>query len=260
MGKVNLKKPDCPIYLLEGLRDDIILPTERNDDLLYKILAIRLELGAKHSIMAPNTRICKSTTPLNSTTAHMLCNIAMIQNGQTILDPFAGSSATLLAASLIASNAQTVGIEVASDDVLSREYIRQDFVSRGLTPPLAVLEGDAIDESTRDDARRLIGDKAFDVIITDPPYGRREGMSKFEGMPALSHLIDAIGSDRSSGKPLLKVGGRMVAFQPCGRGQNIYDLLPSPTQLERAGLELQDVREQRLSTGLSRWVLSFLSV
>eukprot|EP00956_Cyclotella_meneghiniana_P042612 scaffold248657_cov79-Cyclotella_meneghiniana.AAC.1 len=74
-----------------------------------------------------------------------------------------------------------------------------------------------MNESTRDDARRLIGGNAFDVIVTDPPYGRREGMSKFEGMPVLSHLIDVIGRDRSSGKPLLKVGGRMVAFQPCRR-------------------------------------------
>ena len=52
----------------------------------------------------------------------------------------------------------------------------------------------------------------------------------------------------------------MIAFQPCCKGQNIFDLLPAPTQLEEAGLQLQAVREQRLSTGLSRWVLSFLSI
>ena len=81
--------------------------------------------------MGSGSKHCKSTTPLDLTTAHMLCNIAIIRSDETILDPFAGSAATLLAASLIASDTQTAGIELASNKVLSRENIRQDFVSRG---------------------------------------------------------------------------------------------------------------------------------
>ena len=109
--------------------------------------------------LGSGSKYCKLTTPLDSTTAHMLCNIAIIRSVETILDPFAGSAANWLAASLIASDTQTMGIRVASNEVLSCENIRQDFVSLGLKPPLVVLEGDAMNESTRDNARRLIGVK-----------------------------------------------------------------------------------------------------
>jgi tRNA G10 N-methylase Trm11 len=259
-GKVNLKDPECPIYLLEGLRDDISIA--KGD--LYKILCIKLASGAKHSIIAPKTRICKSTTPLCSITSHILCNIAMIHGNQTILDPFAGSASTLLAVSLVAPDASTVGIEVDSDELLSREKIRRDFSLRGLKQPLGVLQGDAMDVYVRDEARELIMNAAFDVIITDPPFGKREKMSRSvsqsDGKSALSNLIEAIEHDRFAGKPLLKRDGRMIAFQPCSNGQNIQELLPTLTQLQKASLILQDKREQRLTGGLSRWVLSFLSV
>ena len=251
-GKVDLKNPDCRISLLEGLRDDITV-----SNALYKILCLKLSSGTKHTIMAPSTRICKTTTPLCSMTAYIVCNIAMIRDHQTVLDPFAGSAATLLAASLVAPQSRTVGIEVLPDNIVSREQIHQDFTSRGLNAPLAVLEGDTMDASMRDKARKQIGDEAFDVIVTDVPYGRRE---KFVGNLALSSLIDALAYDHSIGKPLLKNGGRMVAFQPCSKGQNIQDMLPTDTQLRKAGLKLQDIREQRLNHGLSRWILILLSI
>jgi hypothetical protein len=83
--------------------------------------------------------------------------------------------------------------------------------------------------------------------------------SLFDGLSALATLINSIKSDRDAGKPLLKQGGRLVAFQPCRHDQDILQLIPSPTELKLAGLELQDKREQRLNDGLSRWVLSFLA-
>ena len=256
-GKVNLKNPDCPIYLLEGLRDDISVDLRE----LYKILCVKLASGAKYSIMAPNTRVCITTTPLCPMTAYTVCNIAMIRDDQTILDPFAGSASTLLAAALIAPNARTVGVELMSDELISREKIRRDFSTRGLKEPLEVLEGDAMNVKIRDDARNLIGGEAFDFIITDPPYGRREAASKDLGVnSALRNLINAIKLDREAGKPLLKKGGRMIFFQPCRRGQNIHDLLPISPELKVAGLHLQYTKEQRLNDGLSRWLLSFLSV
>jgi tRNA G10 N-methylase Trm11 len=185
----------------------------------------------------------------------------MIRDDEAVLDPFAGSAATLLAASLIAPEAQTVGIEVVSDALLSRENIRRDFSTRGLKPPLAVIEGDVMDATVRNEARKLIGDKAFDVIVTDPPWGRREAASKMLAVDsALSSLIDVIKYNRLAGNPILKKGGRLVIFQPCHKGQRIEELLPSDAQLQSAGLQLQDMKEQRLNDGLSRWVLSFLSV
>ena len=103
---------------------------------------------------------------------------------------------------------------------------------------------------------------AFDVIITDPPYGRREAMSGAgvgNDKLALNDLIDAVGHDRCSGKPLLRPGGRLVAFIPCPKDSNVLDLLPSEQLLSYAGLELLEKREQKLNDS-SRWVVSFLSL
>ncbi|KAL3805897.1 hypothetical protein HJC23_007858 [Cyclotella cryptica] len=259
-GTVDLKNPECQICLMEGLCDNKFHVKEEK---LYKILGVKLASGAKHSVIAPNTRICKTNTPLCSISAHLLCNIAMIRGNHTVLDPFAGSAATLLAASRIASDVRTVGIEVLSDTLISREQIRQDFISRHLKEPLALFEGDVMDPNIRDESRNLIGNLGFDVILTDPPYGIRETMAVdgyFDGQSALSNLIKAIEHDRSAGKPLLKQGGRFVAFQPCRHGQSIRTLLPSRLELEHAGLKLDKMREQKLNSGLSRWILLFLSI
>jgi tRNA G10 N-methylase Trm11 len=241
--------------LLEGLSST----TETSS--LFKILARKLVDGARHNTIAPKTRICITTTPLCSIAAYLMCNIALIQENLTILDPFAGSAATLLAATLISPSVRTVGIEIESDESISRSNIRRDFSSRGLAEPVALLHGDIMDPSTRDNAREAIGNRAFDVIITDPPYGRREAMSgvgvrneKF----ALNDLIDAIGHDRCSGNSLLRPGGRLVAFLPCPKDSNVLNLLPSQERLSYAGLELLEKREQKLNDS-SRWMVSFIS-
>lgn len=254
-GRVDLQNPECDIYLLEGLSS-----TTETSSTLIKILTRRLVEGAYHSKIAPKTRICITRTPLCSIAAYLLCNIALIQENQTILDPFAGSATTLLAATLISPSVRTVGVEI--DEFISRSSIMEDFSSRGAAEPVALLQGDIMDRSMRDNARAAIGDMAFDVIITDPPYGRREAMSGAgvgNDKLALNDLIDAIGHDRCSGKPLLRPGGRLVAFIPCPKDSNVLDLLPSEQLLSYAGLELLEKREQKLNDS-SRWVVSFLSL
>ena len=260
-GEVNLEKPSCDIHLLEGLSDN----DNKATNSLIKILARVISKGATHSIMSPKTRICVTKTPLESIAAYLLCNIAMVQQHQTVLDPFAGSCATLLAAALNEPSVRTVGIEIAPDKLISRSDIREDFKTRGLTEPIALLEGDVFDVETRDKAKEAIGtDEGFDVIITDPPYGIREatlsGGVGQDSKTVLNDLVDTIIEDRKRGRPLLKAaGGKLVVFQPCPRGLDIQDLLPSPERLCLAGLQLQEKREQKLRDGLSRWVVSFIS-
>mmetsp|Transcript_25761 Transcript_25761/g.53815 ORF Transcript_25761/g.53815 Transcript_25761/m.53815 type:complete len:556 (-) Transcript_25761:190-1857(-) len=265
-GKVDLKDPDCDIYLFEGLSDneegiDYLKVSSRHS--LFKILCRKLTQGASHSAMAPKTRRMRTNTPLCSISAYLLCNIARIQKHQTILDPFAGSAATLLAASLISPTVRVVGIEIATDEFLPRDDVRMDFTARGVTEPVSLLEGNVMDRKTRDNAREVIGeDASFDVIITDPPYGRREAMSGGGvSVAALNDLIDVIGYDRKRGMPILRPdGGQLVAFLPCPKECEIQDLLPSEERLAAAGLQLQKKREQRLNNAISRWVLSFSSI
>ena len=150
-------------------------------------------------------------------------------------------------------------------------------------------------EHIRDEARDAIrGDEIddhdglFDVILADPPYGIREAMGdggerehehehvsdntlnennlKNEKVliTPFIRLVECIAQDRNNGKPLLRKGGRLVAFVPTLADENIHDddgahILPDEMLLEKAGLEFINMKEQPLSEGLSRWLVVYRS-
>mmetsp|Transcript_13921 Transcript_13921/g.28378 ORF Transcript_13921/g.28378 Transcript_13921/m.28378 type:complete len:545 (+) Transcript_13921:110-1744(+) len=265
-GRVNLSKPDCKIYLFDGLKSAIV------DD-STKCLARAIGKGPKVSIYAPKTRICVTTTPLCPIAAFTLCNVAQLRPHFTVLDPFAGSCASLLAAAHIATNSArptksqggTVSIEVAHNGLINRDDILRDFESRALVPPLDIIHGDCMLYETRERARQVIGQNSFDCIITDPPYGIREAMTSGEdddsSLPPLTQLFYAMGRDRAIGEPLLKVGGRLVAFIPVRKGETLEECLPELQAREDAGLVIEgEGREQVLNDILSRWLVSFVCV
>ena len=265
-GKVDLTDPQCRIYLLEGLRDCNLLSGDKDDKLLARVVA----KGPKTSIYRPNTRICVTTTPLCPLASFTLCNIAQIhrRGNCTILDPFAGSCATLLAAAHITtlptissiSNAsttqqssqrgcQSVAIEIAHNGYVNRDDIIKDFETRSLPPPVDIIRGDCTLSEIRHQARLAIGGGAFDFIVTDPPYGIREAMSSgeesnlgegsTETISPLTQLFYAMGQDISNGTPLLKQGGRLVAFIPVQKGQSLEDCLPDSNARDAAHLVME---------------------
>jgi len=70
-----------------------------------------------------------------------------------------------------------------------------------------------------------------------------------------------MGRDRAIGEPLLKVGGRLVAFIPVRKGETLDECLPELQAREEAGLVMEcEGREQVLNDILSRWLVSFLCV
>lgn len=265
-GRVNLSNPDCKIYLFDGLK------SAAADD-STKCLARAIGKGPKVSIYAPKTRICVTTTPLCPIAAFTLCNVAQLRPHFTVLDPFAGSCASLLAAAHIATNSErptksqggTVSIEVAHNGLVNRDDIVRDFETRSLDPPLEVIHGDCMLYETRKRARQAIGNNSFDCIVTDPPYGIREAMTSGEddgnSLPPLTQLLYAMGRDREMGEPLLKVGGRLVAFIPVRKGETLEECLPELQAREEAGLVIEgEGREQVLNDILSRWLVSFVCV
>ncbi|KAL3780334.1 hypothetical protein HJC23_008264 [Cyclotella cryptica] len=270
-GKVNLMNPDCKIYILEGLRDFSLNNRLRGSDDNTKILLGRvIANGPKTSIYSPKTRICVTTTPLCPIASFTLCNIAQTQRNTNtaILDPFAGSCATLLAAAHITKGqCRSVGIEICHDGYVNRNDIKRDFDSRSLPPPL-VIRGDCLSSDVRDRARAEMGGNecfpGFDVIVTDPPYGIREAMSsspnlEFDTTPPLTQLFQVIAQDKAIGKPLLKVGGRLAAFVPVRKGETLEECLPPADVQKDAGLVLEgEGKEQVLNDILSRWLVSFV--
>ena len=199
-----------------------------------------------------------------------------------ILDPFAGSCATLLAAAHITSlpsssqlskpqpnpgGCRSIAIEIAHDGYVNKDDIVEDFVTRSLTPPSKIIHGSCLSSEVRDQARLAIGKGAFDAIVTDPPYGIREAMSsegdsensEEDSISPLTKLFYAMGDDRSNDTPLLKSGGRLVAFVPVREGEILEDCLPDSNAREAAGLVMEgEGKEQVLSDILSRWLVSFI--
>ena len=196
----------------------------------------------------------------------VLCNIARINNSTTVLDPYAGSCSTLLAAAIIAPSAESVGIEIAHDGFVNREHIYSDFTSRKLKIPNKLIHGDSTDPVVRKDAISAIDNNPFDVIIADPPYGIRESVSSIGNSP-LEELFMAVASDQSDDKDLtscnkrlLKLGGRLVAFVPVTDEQTLTEMLPSDEMTKEAGLELELWKEQIMNQKLSRWLVSYISI
>jgi tRNA G10 N-methylase Trm11 len=134
---------------------------------------------------------------------------------------------------------------------------------------------------------------SFDIIISDPPYGIREAMSSSLSTsslsssssdlssidddesgsvilppppppPPLTQLFYAMGDDRRNTEtsPLLKVGGRLVAFIPVRTKEEcLEDCLPELQAREDAGLVMEfEGKEQVLSDVLSRYLVSFICV
>eukprot|EP00536_Pseudo-nitzschia_multiseries_P000149 jgi/Psemu1/293935/fgenesh1_pm.3_\ len=255
-GKVNLEEPDCKIYIFDGLEEEI-----GGARVGRKILARRIASGPKIFSIAPAERICVTNTPLEPIAAFVLCNIARVRSRDKILDPYAGSCTTLLAAAMIAPDAQTVGIEIAHNGLVNREHIAEDFATRNLTLPKQIIHGDSTDATVRETAREAVGNEPFDAIIADPPYGIRESVGYNDNSP-LEELFAsiAIDSNATDRERLLRVGGRLIAFVPVTDEQTLTEMLPSQDLAEKAGLKFEVCREQPLNDKLSRWLVSYVSV
>lgn len=170
------------------------------------------------------------------------------------------------------SGCRSVGIEVAHDGYVNRDDIVQDFLHRSLPPPLELIRGNCFSPEVRHRARLAIGGGPFDAIVADPPYGIREALNSGSvtqiedgtvSISPLTELFHAMGHDRLHvGAPLLRRGGRLVAFVPVRRKEEcINDCLPDSGAMEAAGLVMEgEPKEQVLSDILSRWLVSFVGV
>lgn len=281
-GPVDLKNAHVSLYILEGLitnttnnnnnnnnKNDTTITTTQS-----KVLARLVTRGAKTSVIAPKTRKCVTNTPLCPLAAFTMCNVARISANYKILDPFCGSCAILLAATMMEPSVQTVGIDIAHNGQVNRTDIMSDFSCRNLTLPMALIRGNSMLDSIRKEARTAIGNEPFDAIITDPPYGIREKSGYCVESPLID-LVNCIGKDRNvmdnniDDCRLLKVGGRLIVFVPDhdqgdndnddggGDDDDISKYLPSDEQLSYAGLEFVDKLKQPLNDSLSRWLIEY---
>ena len=205
----------------------------------------------------------------------LMANPCKVEVGRVVLDPFVGTGSLLIAAAefgglvlgadidYLTLHARTrpsrVGQKVRAKD----ESMLANFEQYGLTSQyLGVIAGDASQSPWREQAW-------LDCVITDPPYGIREGTTRVGTSKDYSNqtipdeyldkhipekvaytlhqlLTDLLNFSASS----LRVGGRLVYWLPVIRQAYQPDRVPS-----HPGLKLVADCEQVLSSHTSRRLL-----
>jgi len=178
-GRVDLTHPQNLFHVWQGLSGNA------NDKLSPFLLTRQIATGFDLSFYKPNTRECVTSTPLDPIAAFIMVNAGRVSRDVHVLDPYAGSGSVLLAASAVAHNVVTIGID--RDETIHFPSIIKDFHHRSLTPPSGLIRGDFRNASIRQQAKKSAlsatlslssesssAFQGFDAIITDPPYGIRE--------------------------------------------------------------------------------------
>lgn len=78
--------------------------------------------------------------------------------------------------------------------------------------------------------------------------------------PPLVNLVKCIANDKNSNNRLLRKDGRLVAFVPNVKGEDVMSSMPTDDELEDAGLVLCQMLEQPLNDSLSRWLVEYVCI
>lgn len=240
-GPVDLKRPELQLALLEDG------DAAQGEPLHRVFLARELCRGAhgKTQKLSLKRRAYVTTTSMDARTSLVMANVAGLREGDRVLDPFAGSGGLLLAAAELGAGV-TVGVDVNCTIDLGK--VAANFQAQGLAPPVRYLFGDAASPEIQ---AELMGGGLgpFDVIVADPPYGKREkGAARAEGA-AQEAVATLVGMTAS---PLLRLGGRTVFFVPAHPScPDIVPWLPS-----HPCVALLEAARQTLNANLDRWLIS----
>jgi tRNA G10 N-methylase Trm11 len=179
-GPVRLLKPQHTLFILSGpflsSSKQTSADTEQQQhstdtaETAQRVLLTRqLCEGFNPTPYALPTRRFLSTTTMEHEAAFVMANQAQITSGMSVLDPYAGSGGLLLTAAVVGA-AVTVGIEM--DKRLRYAQLNSNFEQQQLSPLTALIHGDSATAAVQEQALQANGGRPFDVIITDPPYGK----------------------------------------------------------------------------------------
>ena len=116
-------------------------------------------------------------TMMNSTLARVMCNLAGVRPGNTVLDPFCGGGGILCEAS-------DIGALVVGTDLNWRLLIGAKRNLSEIGAQYSVLQADA----------RYLPIQTVDHIVTDPPYGRSSSTRGTESKKLIDSLLRRVPS------------------------------------------------------------------
>lgn len=274
LGPVNLSNPDVIFTYLEfhGF-DQNNLPDEPEKIMFGRLIGE----GQRDKIRKLDIKKRKfiGNTTMDPQLALLMANICQVKEGSTVLDPFVGTGSLLVAAAefggfvlgsdidYLTLHARTRPSRVGQKRRAEDESMLANFEQYGLADRyLGVIASDFSICPLRDQPW-------LDCILTDPPYGIREGTTRVgsekdyseQSIPEqylsrhfpqkISYSLEHLLSDllNFSGRSL-RVGGRLVYWLPVIRQH--YDPLNLPAH---PVLALVGDMEQVLSSNTSRRLL-----
>lgn len=114
-------------------------------------------------------------TSMDAELSFIMTNLAQVQQGSFVIDPFVGTGSILLSCAI--RGAYCMGTDIDLRVLRGRssdENVRSNFRQYGLPPPELVRSDNAL--YSRHYRRSTI--PIYDAIVTDPPYGIRAGARK----------------------------------------------------------------------------------
>uniref|UniRef100_A0A240PL00 tRNA (guanine(10)-N(2))-methyltransferase TRMT11 n=1 Tax=Anopheles epiroticus TaxID=199890 RepID=A0A240PL00_9DIPT len=273
-GPVNLKTPDVHYWYIEfwGL-DPMDVPEQPYDVLFGRWIAD----GKRDMIneISLKTRKFIGNTSMDPQLSLLMANQGLVQGGDLVFDPFAGSGSLLVAAAKF--GAYVVGADIdymivhgKSKPTRVNQKVREKDESIYANLQQYGCGGLFVDVLIADFSRSIWADSIlFDSIITDPPYGIREATERIEFKTqrrATAMTEDAVHYPSTSPYQLcqmykdllqfsarhLKLGGRLVCWFPMLRKDAGSDVLP-----RHKCLQLVANSEQPLSGYSSRRLLTY---
>jgi tRNA (guanine10-N2)-methyltransferase len=170
--RVNLKHPSLNLFIIEQMTQ-----ASEPGNSLHRVYFGR-EVGAKsHSLQDDyvlRTLPLLSTTSMDPSLAFIMANMGKCVAGTLVCDPFVGSGSVLLACAEF--GAHCVGMDYDARTFRgtgdNESTVKSNFAHHGTQDRLVgVVRADFSQQWMR---RRAV----FDAIVTDPPYGIREGVRR----------------------------------------------------------------------------------
>ncbi len=179
-GKVNLKEPGYELSVIEGRRGRT-----------YLVLSKPAIMNQGWAGRRPRTRAFFHPSAIFPKLSRALVNISGVKEGETLLDPFAGTGSILLEASIV--GALPVGVDISSKmargALANAQKYRQSW--------FGMIRANSLDLPLR----------TVDAIATDVPYGRASSRLGEELGVILDGLLEA-------GANLLRRGRIAVVMHP----------------------------------------------
>lgn len=282
-GKINLKTPDVILSLLLSFEKE--QGKEKEKGKLGQVYFGKVVGSSQRSIInkySLKTRYFIGNTSMDPQLSFLMATQAEVTPGSWCYDPFVGTGSILIGCghfggmcsgndidyNVVYGKGKTSRVNTKQKFKQKDELVRTNFESYDLhSQYLDIMAGDATHLPIR-------VNEIFDAVVTDPPYGIREGGRKIgskkedecwdipsevrdEHIPAkrIHTLPDVITDLLTFAFTYLKVGGKLVYFLPIFKPTFTQEQIPG-----HPGLCLSHQSEQKLSNNVARLLITMIKV